>query len=121
METPSRTCPAGGITLLGQGFLDPADYWDVSCTICQHVGTTGPGPNAQTEARALAARHLADGYRKPGIDPEPWDPTPAELADADRAVTEAHKPGGKFHTGPDPELDAVALRILNAEKEHPDG
>lgn len=119
METPSRTCPAGGVALIRESPTDPSEhpdrYWDVTCTTCGHVGTTGPHV-ARASVDGLVARHLADGYRKPGIDVEPWDPTDEEIAEVDARVAEALRaPGGKFYTGPiTADEEAAVRRALNA-------
>lgn len=59
MEIPDRTCPDGGVALIGQGYLDPADHWTVSCSICGHVGSVTTG---RVYADDLAARHMREGY-----------------------------------------------------------
>lgn len=91
MEIPSRTCPNGGVALVGQSptvsFEHPDRYWDVMCSVCGHVGTTGPDDPDPPQAGALAARHMADGYRKPAVEPGgPWVPAPDGQAIAGRAL-----------------------------------
>jgi hypothetical protein len=118
MEAPSRTCPAGGVALIRESPTDPSEYpdryWDVSCTICGHVGTTGPHV-ARAGAGSLAERHLTDGYRKPGIDPEPWNPIDEERVEVDAHVAAARLPGGKFYTGPITADEEAAVRRALAE------
>jgi hypothetical protein len=59
VETATKLCPRGGMALIGQGFLDPADHWTVSCSACGLVGVID-GERWQVDD--LAARHMREGY-----------------------------------------------------------
>lgn len=117
MEEPSRTCPAGGTVLIGVSSpADPVDgslYMDVTCTTCGHVGTD----NIRARVYGFADWHLTDGWRKPGVDPEPPTPTPEERATANAEVERQHQPGGAY--GPlTATEEAVAHRALDRIGRH---
>jgi hypothetical protein len=59
MEAVTRTCPKGGVSLIGQSFLDPAEHWQVTCTICGPVAVITDG---RWRADDAAARHMREGY-----------------------------------------------------------